>query len=780
MLAFTLGLVSQLPKLSINTSNESFLYENDPILTKYNAFKDQFGRDDFIIVAIKSPEIFSQDFLKKLKQLHEELEETLPHVDEITSLVNARNTRGEGDRLIVEDLLEHWPQNKEELAQLSKRVMGNPLYRNRLISEDGTFTTILIQVDTYSHVTADDELSAGFGDDEKVTGGGPAEPQYISDKENGVVLDATRNVLKKYNAENFQTYCAGSIVVTDVVKKSMMRDMPLFMRLALLIISLCLFVIFRRLSGIFFPVLIVGLSILSTLGLMAATGTQFKVPTIILPSFLMAVGVGACVHVLAIFYHHFNKNGDKKESIVFALSHSGLAIVMTSLTTAAGLMSFATADVAPIADLGIFSSIGVLISLLYTIILLPALIAIFPIKHGAPKKTASAANEHVPFFDKILDAFTDISTGYPKLIVFLSIIVICVSALGASKLYFRHDILSWLPEKLPVRTATKTIDKELKGTVALEIIVDTGRENGLYDRKTLTTLDNLAREIEQYHDGDLFVGKVTSVVDIIKEINQALHENKQDFYSIPKNQALIPQEFLLFENSGSDDLEDVVDSRFQIARVTIKVPWFDAIKYVPFMQHIEKKFSETFGDEVQVTVTGIMSLFGRIIYAAIHSAAKSYGIAVVVITLMMMALIGNVRIGLISMLPNLGPILVIMGIMGWFDLSLDMFTMLIASIAIGLAVDDTIHFMYNFRRYYTETGDAVESIRHTLHTAGRAMLVTSVVLSIAFFIFMLSTMSNVFYFGLLTGFAIILALGADFLLSPALMVLASRSKKMLK
>ena len=172
---------------------------------------------------------------------------------------------------------------------------------------------------------------------------------------------------------------------------------------------------------------------------------------------------------------------------------------------------------------------------------------------------------------------------------------------------------------------------------------------------------------------------------------------------------------------------------------------------------------------MSVTITGIMSIFGRIITAAIYSAAQSYTIALLVITALMIVLIGDLKLGFISMVPNLTPIISVVGLMGLASIQFDLFTMLIASIAIGLAVDDTIHFMYNFRKYYEQTGDVREAVQRTLQTAGRAMLTTSVVLSIGFFIFTLASMNNLFNFGLLTGTAILLALLADLILAPALM-----------
>jgi predicted RND superfamily exporter protein len=527
------------------------------------------------------------------------------------------------------------------------------------------------------------------------------------------------------------------------------------------------------------PLLIVGLTLTSTLGIMAKMGIFFKTPTIILPSFLLAVGVGASIHVLSLVYQYLRKDDDKNDAIVHAYSHSGFAIVMTSLTTAAGLASFATAEVAPIADLGLFSAVGVMLSLFFTIFLLPALLAIIPLK-----KKKETENNKITIFDRLIDWVADVTTSRPKLIVIIAAMGIILAIVGLPRLQFSHNLLSWLPDDLPVRTATESIDNNLRGSVALEIVLDTGKENGLYDRDVLLAINSLAEDLEQFKQDDLFVGKVIAVSTILKEIHQALNENRPEMYAIPDNAALIPQEFLLFENSGSDDLQDFVDSRFQLARITIKVPWRDSLAYVPFIKEIEQRFSTAFADldkagkPVIVTTTGIMALFARILHATMYSAAQSYGIALVVISIMMILLIGNLRLGLIAMIPNLGPILIVMGVMGWFAIPLDMFTMMVASIAIGLAVDDTVHFIYNFKRYYSRSGDVREAVGHTLHTAGRAMLTTSIVLSIGFFIFMFASMNNVFNFGMLVGMAIVLALLGDFFLAPALMALSA--DKMLK
>ena len=616
------------------------------------------------------------------------------------------------------------------------------------------------------------EVLSGF--EEKPEGkGDKARPPMLTDEENRAAVEAIEGVLAKHDRDDFKLYFAGTPVVTNSLKRAMMRDMGMFTRLSVLIIGAVLFLMFRRITGVVYPLLIVALALLSTLGLMGYLDRAVKMPTMILPSFILAVGVGAAVHIMALFYQALQRTGSKAAALTEALGHSGLAVVMTSLTTAVGLASFATAEVAPISDLGIFASLGVLLALVYTLLLLPALLAVTRIR---PKKNGRQTG-HPAVFDKILDWITDFSTRRAKGVVIVSLLLIGLGLAGALRLHFSHDLLRWLPRDLPAYLATLKIDKELKGTVSFEVIVDTKKENGLYDPAILKELDRLKGEIDKLEFGDLFVGKVINLSDMLKEIHQALNENRPEFYAIPDDPALIPQEFLLFENSGSDDLEKVVDSRFSKTRFTIKGPFVDMLKYVPLFDRVEKMFRESFKDKAEITITGLGALLVRTLYAAIHSAAKSYLIAFVLITIMMVLLIGRLKIGLLAMLPNLGPIVMIMGIMGWFRLPFDMFTMLIGSIAIGLAVDDTVHFMHNFRRYHTQTGDVTGSIRSTLHTSGRAMLVTSVVLSLGFFIFTQAEMRNVYYFGLLTGITVLLALLADFFMAPALMALVHPQKE---
>ncbi|MBT4088716.1 MAG: MMPL family transporter [Deltaproteobacteria bacterium] len=381
--------------------------------------------------------------------------------------------------------------------------------------------------------------------------------------------------------------------------------------------------------------------------------------------------------------------------------------------------------------------------------------------------------------DRILLACGNFAVDQKWRVTIVAIVLVFVAGIGISQLRPSHDVLYWFKKGTEIRDNTDLIDSKMKGTLAIEVVIDTGVENGLFEPVVLNGLEKLAERLMAYkgEDPSMFVGKTISLVDMLKEINQALHENQIEHYAIPQDRQLIAQEFLLFENSGSDDLEDIVDSRFSKTHLTAKVPWNDSVNYVHFVNYVESNVEEIFGDKYETAVTGLIQMMMKTVSAMMHSTFKSYGIAVVIITILMILLLGRFRIGVLSMIPNLFPIILILGLMGWTGIKLDMFTMLIGSIAIGLAVDDTIHFFHNFRIFYEESGNVRNAVLETLTTAGRAMLVTTVVLAIGFWLFMFASMNHLFNFGLLTGTTLVFAFLADILLAPALLAIVTPDKK---
>jgi predicted RND superfamily exporter protein len=771
-LLITAFLVSWAPLLRFDNSPESFLLADDPEVILYNQFRDDFDRDDRVFLAIHPPRVFSMDFLEKLRALERDLESQVPYVEEVTSLISARSTRGESGELVVGELLGKWPEDAAALDRLRERVLANPLYLDTLISQDARLTIVVIKPFTYSALDAGGELDP-LDELQGSPSAASSEPEYLSAPEIAELLAALRAVIARHRAPGFPIHLGGGLAVNDTLNSAMARDVVIFVAVGFAVVSALLYFLFRRLAAVAIPVVVVWLSLLATLGIMVMLGIPGSTSVEILPAFLGTVGVCASVHILAIVYQRLRAGSTREGAIVFALAHSGLPVVMTSLTTAAGMMSFVTAQLAPVTHLGIVAPIGIVLALLYTLVLLPALLAMAPLERRAGSgevRVASAVN-------RVLVAAADSSARHPWRILALAALLVAVSAAGAARVRFSHDSLDWLPESDPLRVAFELIDREMKGSVSLEVVVDSGRENGLLEPALLARLEAAARYAESLEVGPIRVGKSLSIVDVLKEIHQALNENRPEHRRLPGDRKLVAQELLLFESSGSDDLEELVDGQFRRARLSLRVPWADAMLYPAFLRELRAGLERILGDEIDFQLTGFLKLISGVLGGMVVSMFRSYGFALLVITPMMMLLLGSLRLGLLSMIPNLIPVLFTLGVMGWLGLPLDASTIMIGAIVIGLAVDDTIHFMHRFQRSFAATGDAQEAIRDTLLTTGAAMLFTTLALCAGFLTFTFATMTNIVRFGVLGAMAIVVALLADLLVGPALMVLVTERSR---
>ena len=768
------ALGSQLPSLKIDTTTEGFLHKTDPMRVEYDIFRDQFGRDEKLMIAVKTGNIFDLNFLKKLDSFHNALESELPNIKGVDSLINARNTYGIEGELIVEPLIDSPPETEEALFKLKEIVTSNSLYENSLYSEDFTMTTVTIDTETYSNKGLSNESDSlefddGLEFDDDSLGG---QRVYLTDAENDEIIAKTQLIMQRFDGEDFKIYLSGSAAIAGIFKQALMNDSVVFISLMMVVIMVVLFALFRRISGVILPLACVSLTLITTVSLMSVFSAPFTMATQIMPTFLLAVVTSASIHLLAVFYKDFATTNDKKASLRYAMGHSGLAIIMTSITTAVGLWSFSFSGVAPVADLGIFASSGVMIGLVFTLVFLPALISITKVS----TVNMSTDNNGQTLMDRALVGISVFATGRPKLIVSVSTVLIICAAIVAAQLRFSHFPLQWLPEDNFARIATEAVDENLKGSLTLEVIIDTGETNGLYNPELLRVIDDVSQNINSISTGNMFVGKVISYIDVIKETNRALNENREEYYAIPDDPDLIAQEFLLFESSGNDDLSSLVDANYSKARLTLKTPFIDSLEANIFIDSAQVYLDQKFGPLAKVTFTGIGTLMTVTFEEAIYSSAFSYVLAFSLITLLMVLLIGNLKIGLISMIPNILPIIFLSTIMVVFKMPLDMFTLLIGAIALGLAVDDTVHFMHNFRRYELKYNDVDKAVRLTLLGTGRAITLTSIVLALGFLVLTFSQMNNMFDFGVLTASAILVAVLADFFLMPAIMKLIIKDK----
>ncbi len=768
------AVLSQLPHLTIDTSPEGMLHPNDPVRLEYNEFRDQFGTDEIILIAVEVPEELNKEFLAKFSVFQNEIEQKVPYLKDVTSLFNARSTRGENNTLIVEEYLNDARSNNGEIAERIRSASNDPLYRNQYISENGRWLSLVLETDALLEpVKSLENAEFDTPNVEPVS-------RYLSPKQNSEIVKIVSEIINVYQAPDFRIAYTGNPVILEIFNQETMKNMLITCGGATVILVVSLILFFRRLSGVLLPICIVQLSVLTTLGLMACFGMPFTMSTNTLVPFLYAVGIGDAIHILAIFYRQYEMTENKQDAVIYALKHSGPPVFLTSLTTAGGLISFVFAERFDIAQMGICVATGVMLALFFTVVLLPSVLALFPIQlHVGNKKTSKATNH-------MLEVVSDFACAYPKQILLSAIAVFLLAFIPISSLYFSNDTLSLFEEDAKIRKDTMLVDRELGGAGVVEVIVDTHEENGLYDPLILQTIDDSIQQVVQYTKSNYpntVIESGISITDILRETHRALHDNDQAYYRLPAQREAIAQELLLFENSGSDDLERVVDSKFSMARISMKIPYADGVIYYPLLREIEAIFKSTFtkalkatgAEKIDISLTGGMALVGTSIPRTLHSMGTSYVIAFIIVTLLMVLLIGNVKIGLLSMFPNVLPIAMVLGFMGATSTPLDMTTVMIGSIAIGVVVDDTLHFMHTYRRFYFELGDSKRAVKETFYTSGRAMLITSIILCGCFSSNMLGTLANVDRFGFFLALTVALALIGDFLVSPALVILFTKS-----
>lgn len=761
----TAGFAAQTPGIVLDTTTEGFLRADDPVLAVYDDFRARFGRDDAIIVGVEAADVLAPGFLVTLKKLHDDLEAEVPFVDEITSLLNARWTRGEADQLIVEDLLAEWPETADDFAALRARVFSNPVYLNFLVNAGATLTTVQIDLETYVEEGRDAE--------------GDPTRRYLNGDEIRESVRVIMEVMARYDTPQFRLHAAGTPWLSDRMAYHTVSDFGRLTVLSIGTMAVILYLVFGTVIGVVLPLLVVVAAVVCTLGLLALLGMPYQQPTQIVPISLLAIGLGDSIHVLSIYYQRRSRGHGKDAAIAGALGHTGIAVVMTSVTTAAAMMSFLSAALTPIANIGVLVPAGVLFALAFTLTLIPALLAVLP------ERRVPRARRRLALLERVIVASGITAARHPAPVVVVSMLALVASLVGASKLRFSHNPLEWFPPQDPMRVATETLDRALGGVMSAEVLFETRREGGVKDPALLAALEDITRSNDVYAmtvgdgraDGvELRVAKSVSIVDLLKEVNKSLNENRAEHYVLPGTRELVAQELLLFELSGSDDLEKLTDYRYETARMMMRTPWADAVLYGEFLDRLLAQQRERIGGTAEVVSTGMLPLLFRTVTAVIHSMGRSYVLAFVAVTPLMMLLLGSVRLGLLAMIPNLLPIIAVLGLMGAAGLPLDLFSLLTGSIVLGLAVDDTIHFTSGFGRELAATGDAVGAVRRTLETTGQAMFFTTLILCCGFAVFAFAYMRNGVVFGSVTAVALGIALLADIVLAPALFVLASRPR----
>jgi len=771
VVAFGLA-VTQLPKLSVATTVESMFTRHDQVLTDYQGFRSQFGRDEKIVLQISSSDIFSPEFLTTLKQFHGDLENSLPLLKEVSSLANAPYIETVDSGIRAGRFLDNLPQTEEEAQQYRQRGHSYPGFRNLYFTPDGKHATVVIKTQAVSALSADGLRLRGYA--RGVGSGAEAQPSTgeqhsISQVENNAVIGIVNAVIKEYQSPDFNIAFSGTPVYQYHVEPMVRSNMKKMCIILVFVPVLLMPLLFGRGSGAFLPQMTAILGLVVALGLMALLSVRFSLTSSMLPSILLSIGLTAPIHFLVVFYKHQKRVG-KFRGLVATMKHSGFPITMTSFTTVAGLLSFSFSDIAPIADLVNFTIAGILAILVFTLFTMPALLSLLQVVSGVKK---GEAEWEASIFNRTMLALGRLGVARPYLVFYLFLAGTLVVGFNISKLHFSHNQLHYFTENSDFMRQVQLIEAQTGGFRALEILVDTQRESGIIDHDLLQAIEQLDTHLRSETDskGRAYIGRTRSLVDLIKENSCTTTGGNQGPCPIPEDETALAAQFDHIGRTVPEVLRKYSDAELRMGRLTAMMYWRDAAQDVDFIARVREYAATLFGSGANTVVTGVVAISSGIINAMMTSLAIGYSTGFLLITVLMVLAIGDVRLGLLAMIPNLLPIILALGVMGFLEIPLNTYNLIGGSIAIGLAVDDTIHFFHNFRRYYLETGDINFAVSETLGSAGRALLATTMILVTSFWMRLFSDLKVVADFGLVMGIALLMAFLADVLLAPALLQL---------
>lgn len=755
----------QASKVRMDNGFEAFFDSSDSTYAAYNQYRDDFGSDEIIYLLYKAPKnsphgVLDKALVEKVHNLSALIEDEVPFVKKIRSITNSELTIGDDEDLNIIKLEEEFPLSQKQLTHYGKLMLTKPFFVDSLISKDLRFGAIVIEMSRSSTDSVEQiRLDPDGGDD-------------LDNLYPQVSNTALKTILERSEFADFEFYLSGDVPLNSVYNEVVYSEMETLGGITFLVIGIVLALFFRgNFIGIFGPLAVVFLALMMTIGFIALMGWNIDMMFGMTPTLLTAIGVAHAVHIVSEFHLYLKRYGDKRRALEETLYLVGTPCLLTSITTAVGFLALAISPIKTISHMAVYISLGVLFAFFLSVTLLSFFLSFTKEPRGKPKQIEPLTDmpkKDKNAFSRILEGIGRWVINHSKLVILLSIGIFILSGIGITRLTVDSNFLKDFSKDVEIRQHTEFVDKTMSGTGSLVYLFDSGETDGIKNPEVLKRIEQIQYFADSQTD---MVKKSTSIVDIIKDLNQSFHANQPEYYRIPDSQELVAQYLLVYEFSGGEELKNYVSDDYSRATLELRTPLSHASEVEALKHKITDFIQQQPNPIVQQELTGISALWIRLVQYISDSQIKGLGLALVVITILMCLIFRSIQVGLISMVPNVTPVVITLGIMGWANVPLDYSKLLIATVAIGIAVDDTIHMMVRFHHEFKRLGDYKEAFLNTINDVGRALVITSVTLILGFLVFTLSIMDNQFWFGVLLASTIFIALIADFLLMPALILL---------
>jgi predicted RND superfamily exporter protein len=774
-----------LKKIKTDVSNDNWFLENDPAILAQEEFEDIFGNSDYAAVLVEADDIFQPEILSKIRDLSNEMERYIPLSDEVLSLSHLEFSLGTEEGMQIIDLIpDEIPTDKAELEKLRRLALSKPNIAGKLISKECDQTWIMLRLKTFPDNWETDkeylqfiqrtaekfpQFFEGF-DTSK-----PQAPEILIGHVFKQIVDQ-----EKYQILNPKT--SGMPIINYEKRMWFGRETPRLMGFALLLAIMVLIIFLRSLRGVVFPIISAISSMIIIFGIQGYMGIKIDPSMISLPMFLgFAVSVGYSIHVFTFYKRAVRHGKSPKQASIFAVEETGWPILFTALTTIVALMSFLFVAVKSLRWIGLTSASLVLITYFLTLILLPSLLSF-----GRKKKAAKYTDKKKsPLLERSMGKLNDwiVAHPLPILITFGIIIIICIW--GLTKVEVSFDIKRSMGDKVPYAKRLLYIgDSKIGSLYSYDLGIEFLNQGDAKIPENLRKFEILENEVKSLK----LTKKTSSLLDIVKDINQVLNEGKPEFYKIPSvddmaeyrgkdisqkqkseiERQIIAQIMLLYENAGGSEAERWMDYDEQRLHMMVELKDYNSTELEYELAYISKRTSELF-PEARLIKAGTVVKYTAMQDIVAFGQVKSFLIALGLIAILLILVFGSIKTGLIGTIPNIAPALVIGGIMGFANIPLDMMTVTIMPMLLGLAVDDTIHFINHSHLEFDRTGRYYPSIRKTFIVIGSALFATSLVLILNFSAYLTSDAKVLSNLGLLACSGIAAALLADFFVTPILL-----------
>jgi predicted RND superfamily exporter protein len=576
-----------------------------------------------------------------------------------------------------------------------------------------------------------------------------------------LIAPALRVILDRHQHNAIRVTATGMPMLDFEIDKVTEREGMRFGLIALTVSVVLMTILFRSFTGVAAPFLVIASTLVILYGIMGWIGFPLTLVSIVVPTLILVISISYSVHVINHLNRAFRHTGSRAEAIRYAFFHSGWPCFVTAATTAVGFASFLLVPIQPVKEMGILCAAGALLTYVLVMVLVPILFS-FGRDRDPRAETVTGSRGHM---DRWMVRWSDLVTRKPALLGLACLALLAFCIFYTLKIRVESDLLKILGDRVEFVRDSRHIMESMGGLYSYEVAVELPEEGMARDPDVLGGMDALADTIDGWDSTVV----TTSLVDIVKDIHMSMNRNRPEFHRIPPSRDLVAQYLLLYEMSGGEELQDWTDYAYRNLRMSVQVRSTSTALEERFRE-VRELGMDLLPPGTRIRIVGEAPLMVRMVTLLSRGQVRSVLAAFGVITLMMIFLLGSVRVGLLSMIPNTFPILLIGAIMGAAGIQLDMVTVMVMPMIIGIAVDDTVHYIFHFQQEFGRTGRYREANRKTFINVGPAILFTSIILSLGFMTFGLSEMRSMVSMALLASVGILSALAADLLLTPALFV----------